>query len=307
MKRNEFVVYDRNVEKYALGIAKGRPALAITADEEHKTLESVAEICRWLLGQGADRSALVIAVGGGVTTDLVGFAASIYKRGVRYGNYPTTLLAMVDAGIGGKTGANLDSYKNMLGVIAQPEFTRSDVDVLKTLPEREFRSGAAEMLKTFIIGSEAYYEKAVRILSAPERDYRTLAKMIEAAAKIKRRIVRRDPYEKGLRRVLNLGHTYGHAIEWYQHTHEVEDPLTHGEAVAVGIIEAARMSEELKLAEPGLFARLAKDFEACGLPTEFPCPKEELSQAVILDKKADRGKVNFVLIKKIGKVVIKKI
>ena len=121
MEENVFVVYDRNVEDLALTLAPGRPAYPITADEDHKTIDSVMDICRWLLSQGADRNALVYAVGGGVTTDLVGFAASIYKRGVRYVNYPTTLLCQVDAGLGGKTGCNLDSYKNMIGVIAFPE------------------------------------------------------------------------------------------------------------------------------------------------------------------------------------------
>ena len=156
-----FVVCDRNVEGFARRIA-GRALLPITADEEHKTIDTVMEICRWLLEQGADRDALVLAVGGGVTTDMTGFAASIYKRGVRYANVPTTLLSMVDAAIGGKNGVNLYGYKNLLGVIRQPEFTAIFPEALETLPEREMRSGVAEMLKTFIIKNpKGAYERAV--------------------------------------------------------------------------------------------------------------------------------------------------
>ena len=243
MDKEIFVVCDRNVEPLAARIADGRPLLAITADEEHKTIDTVADICRWLMEQGADRKAVVYAVGGGVTTDLVGFAASVYKRGVSYVNYPTTLLCQVDAGIGGKTGVNLDSYKNMMGVTRFPADTRILPDALKTLPARELRSGAAEMLKTFIIEDKGNYEQAVKVLSAGSLDFDALHRLALSAADVKRRIVEKDPFEEGPRRKLNLGHTYGHAIEWYQHTRGVAEPLSHGEAVAIGIIRAAEISE----------------------------------------------------------------
>jgi len=305
-KKSIYVIYDRNVESFALKLAEGRPALAITADEEHKTMDTVLAICRWLLAQGAGRDALVWAVGGGVTTDLAGFAASIYKRGVRYANYPTTLLSQVDAGIGGKTGVNLDGYKNMIGVTKFPVYTRILPEVLQTLPKRELRSGAAEMLKTFIIEDKGgHYEKAVKVLSEPEIDFAALAPLIEAAAEIKRRIVEQDPYEENIRRWLNLGHTYAHAIEWYQHTHGAADPMTHGEAVAVGIVQAALLSERLGLCKPGLADKLRADLCACGLPTELPCPEAELETALWKDKKAENGIIHFVLIKRIGKVITK--
>ena len=305
-KKSIYVIYDRNVESFALKLAEGRPALAITADEEHKTMDTVLAICRWLLAQGAGRDALVWAVGGGVTTDLAGFAASIYKRGVRYANYPTTLLSQVDAGIGGKTGVNLDGYKNMIGVTKFPVYTRILPEVLQTLPKRELRSGAAEMLKTFIFEDKGgHYEKAVKILSEPEIDFAALAPLIEAAAEVKRRIVEQDPYEENIRRWLNLGHTYAHAIEWYQHTHGAADPMTHGEAVAVGIVQAALLSERLGLCKPGLADKLRADLCACGLPTELPCPEAELETALWKDKKAEKGIIHFVLIKRIGKVITK--
>lgn len=286
------------------------PLLAITADEAHKTIDTVMDICRWLRDEGADRDALVLAIGGGVTTDMAGFAACIYKRGVRYANIPTTLLSMVDAGIGGKTGVNLDGYKNLLGVIRQPEFTAIFPEVLETLPEREFRSGLAEMLKTFIIKNpRRAYERTVASLGktgiseTPE-----LPELIQLAAGIKQEIVDKDEFERGLRRKLNLGHTYGHAIEWWQKEAVCKEQFTHGEAVATGMVQAARIAEKLGIAEePGLADRIQKDLQACGLPTELPCPTEELLPAILKDKKAERKSINFVLPVKIGKVVVKKL
>ena len=301
-----YMVCDRNVTEYAKKVGGSIPTLAIDASETAKTMEKVLVICRWLLEKGADRNSLVLAVGGGVTTDVVGFAASIYMRGVRYANVPTTLLGQVDAGIGGKTGVNFESYKNMLGVIRQPEFTYIATDTLKTLPPQEFFSGAAELLKTFIIRDAKRYEQAVRILSTT-KSVDELKPLIEAAASIKASIVRRDENEKGLRRVLNLGHTWGHAIEWYQNTHVGVPVRTHGEAVAIGIIQAARKSEEMKLADPGLADKLTADFKAIGLPTELPCPAADLEEAIRKDKKGDDGKINYVLIRRIGDVTVKKL
>lgn len=305
MEKNVFVVYDRNVESLALKIAKGRPSLSIVADEIHKSMDNIVLICRWLLEQGADRDAVIYAVGGGVTTDMVGFAASIYKRGVSYVNYPTTLLSQVDAGIGGKTGVNLDAYKNILGVINSPVQTRVLPESLETLPDRELRSGAAEMLKSFIIDNRnGNYEKAVSVLSADRPSLDALSPLIEAAADVKRRIVEQDPYEKGLRRLLNLGHTYAHAIEWYQHSVRTSNPMTHGEAVAVGMIKAARISANIGIADKALVTRLEADFRACHLPTELPCPEDALEKALWKDKKAENGKIHFVLIKSIGNVIV---
>lgn len=301
-----FVVYDRNVQQYVDKIASGKPSFALDATEDQKTMTTVMSICRWLMSQGADRSALVLAVGGGLTSDVAGFAASIYKRGVRYANIPTTLLAMVDAGIGGKTGVNVDGFKNMLGVIRQPEFTYICPPVLQSLPAREYRSGAAEMLKTFIIKDEDSYAKALKVLSEPfSAD--AISPLIEAAAKIKAGIVKKDEEEAGPRRVLNLGHTYGHAIEWWQKETNQPDPYTHGEAVAIGIIQAAVKSEALGKSKPGLADKLRSDFAYCGLPTELPCSDDELRKAILQDKKAEGDKLNFVFIKDIGKVTVEKI
>lgn len=269
---------------------------AIQAGEADKTIETVTTLCSRLLDAGADRSSLLLAIGGGITTDMAGFAACIYKRGIRFAFIPTTLLAQVDAGIGGKTGVNYLGLKNMLGVIRQPEFTYICPEVLATLPEREFRCGAAEMLKTFLIqDGKGNYEKAVGLLSGMKqtgvRSTEALGPLIMEAAAVKAGIVGSDPYESGERRKLNLGHTFAHAIEKCS-----KGRIAHGEAVAIGIILAARLSD------PVLAARLEADFNACGLPTECPYSLAEMAPIMAKDKKAEGGKVHFIVPVAIGQV-----
>ena len=297
-----YIVHDRKVSGLVAEIAPALPALkgtiAIEASEEAKNMDTVLRICRSLMDSGASRKALVLAVGGGITTDLAGFAASIYKRGIRYANFPTTLLAQVDAAIGGKTGVNLDDYKNMLGVIVRPEFSFICPEVLKTLPERELRCGAAELLKTFLIADAAAYGDAVKALSSGC----PLGELVFKAASIKAGIVDRDLYERDERRKLNLGHSFAHAIE-----HEARlrrDDIAHGEAVSMGIILAARLSDSLGLSS-GLAERLKADFKACSLPVACPYPLESLVEAMGKDKKSTGEKVAFVLPLAPGKVVIR--
>lgn len=303
-----FLVYDRNVAWVSKEIAAGCPLAgmkALDTSEKAKDMDTVLDLCSWLLEAGADRSSLLLAVGGGITTDLAGFAACIYRRGIRFAFVPTTLLAQVDAAIGGKTGVNFLDFKNMLGVIRQPEFTFECAQVLRTLPRRDFLSGAAELLKTFLIDNTGNaYEKAVALLSAPA-DSATLQTLIAAAAKVKAGIVSRDEQERGERRCLNLGHTFAHAIE-----HEARQAgldVTHGEAVAVGILLAARLSEAMGLAPKGLAARLETDWTACGLPTGVPFDPATLTAAMTKDKKAEGDTIHFVLLSSIGQVEIRKI
>ena len=303
-----FLVYDRNVAWVAQEIAAACPPAGmkvLDASEKAKDMATVLDLCSWLLEAGADRSSLLLAVGGGITTDLAGFAACIYRRGIRFAFVPTTLLAQVDAAIGGKTGVNFLDFKNMLGVLRQPEFTFECAQVLRPLPRRDFLSGAAELLKTFLIDNTGNaYEKAVALLSAPA-DSATLQTLIAAAAKVKAGIVSRDEQERGERRCLNLGHTFAHAIE-----HEARQAgldVTHGEAVAVGILLAARLSEAMGLAPKGLAARLEADWTACGLPTGVPFDPATLTSAMTKDKKAEGDTIHFVLLSSIGQVEIRKI
>ncbi len=309
-----YMVYDANVAAVAKSIEAAseiKASTAIPATEDNKTMDTVLAITEWLLDHGANRNALLLAVGGGITTDMAGFAASVYKRGIRFAFVPTTLLSQVDAAIGGKTGVNFLNYKNMLGVIRQPEFTFVCSEVLETLPYRDFLSGAAELLKTFIIEDHGEYETAVRILSgirqaedygkavAGQRD--GLSKLIGAAAGVKAGVVSRDQFENGERRNLNLGHTFAHAIE---HEARAENgSVTHGEAVAMGIILAARLAERTGVAGNGFATKLEADFKACGLPTESPYPVASLAEAMGRDKKAEGGVVRFILPAGIGKVV----
>jgi 3-dehydroquinate synthase len=305
-----FVVYDANVAWVASQLTEALPvraSMALETSEEGKTLETVQALERWLLQEDASRSALLLAVGGGITTDLVGFAAAIYKRGIRYANVPTTLLAQVDAAIGGKTGVNLDGYKNMLGAFRMPEFTVLEAAFLRTLPAREFRCGLAELLKTCLLGDGAAYGALVSSLkSAQNKDERGIEDDIRRAAAIKARIVAEDPEEHGVRAKLNLGHTFGHAIEHEARLHGAD--ITHGEAVAMGIVLAAELSERLGVAQKDLSTQLKADFSRLGLPVASPYPVEDLVEALRKDKKAvTGGKVKFVLLRAPGDVVLQEL
>lgn len=317
-----FVIYDENVSWVAQEVVEAlreaggqmavRACIGLETSEEEKTMETVLALERQLLEADATRGALLLAVGGGITTDLVGFTAAIYKRGIRYANIPTTLLAMVDAAIGGKTGVNLDGYKNMLGAFRMPMFTYLCPEPLRTLPERECKAGLSEMLKTFLLADGALYGETVRFFAAAQNDrgpctetaylVHGLEPLIAKAAAIKAQIVTEDPEEHGIRAKLNLGHTFGHAIEHEAREHGAD--LAHGEAVAMGILLAAQVSEGIGLAQKGLTQSLIRDFQAVGLPTESPFPMETLVAAMHKDKKATGEKVKFVLLEAPGKVVL---
>lgn len=339
-----FVVADRQVRSSAEQVVKAHEEqklegalphpsnlLLLDVSEENKSMSTVQEICKWLMDNDAGRNALLLAIGGGITTDMAGFAATIYKRGIRFAYVPTTFLSQVDAAIGGKTGVNFQNYKNILGVIRQPEFTYICPEVLGTLPYRDFLSGAAELLKTFIIDNAGNnYEKAVEVLSeihesidrkqAIALHLAEIEELAADAAKIKAGIVERDEFECGERRKLNLGHTFAHAIESVSMSRHTG--ISHGEAVAMGMIMAAKASERYYSLAPensmrsddiagqndtegeSLSSRLSRDFSRCGLPTECPFPPESLSGAMKKDKKAENGIVHFVLIHAIGDVRI---
>lgn len=302
-----FIVYDRNVKSYADRIIRDISpvsSLGLDTSEFLKTVSTVTEICSWLLETGADRDALLLAVGGGILTDMAGFSAAIYKRGIRAAYVPTTLLAQVDASVGGKTGVNFLDYKNILGVIRQPEFTFVCPEVLLGLPYGQILEGAAEMLKTFIIKDCGNYSRAVEFFrglheSVDRKTYLEehldeLEFLVYASVDVKAGIVSADQFESGIRRRLNLGHTFAHAIEWKDHS------ISHGRAVSIGIVCAAVLSEAMGLCRPGLASRIASDLALCGLDTELPFPADSLVDAMQKDKKAEGGKINFIVINDIG-------
>ena len=320
-----FVVCDRAVAHLVPRLGLDAAVLELEASEEKKSLRTVEEICRALLEGGADRKSFVLALGGGIISDMAGFAASIYMRGIRFAYVPTTLLAMTDAAIGGKTGVNFLSYKNILGSFTEPCFTWMAAASLEGLPRREVLSGAAEMLKSFIIDNvDGSYSTALeffRTASLPEKcDAATAARLLplaRAAAGVKAGIVSRDFRESGERKLLNLGHSFAHAIEHLAQAGAAADTnnagadgnvgISHGEAVSMGIVLAARLSCALGYAPKGFDSSLEADFASAGLRVKCPYAPRQLVQAMSRDKKAEAGTLSFVLMRGISDVFVEKL
>lgn len=311
-----FVVCDRAVAHLVPRLGLDAAVVELEASEEKKSLRTVEEICRALLEGGADRKSFVLALGGGIISDMAGFAASIYMRGIRFAYVPTTLLAMTDAAIGGKTGVNFLSYKNILGCFTEPCFTWMAAASLEGLPRREVLSGAAEMLKSFIINNvDGAYSTALeffRTASLPEKcDAATAARLLplaRAAAGVKAGIVSRDFRESGERKLLNLGHSFAHAIEHLAQTGaDGNVGISHGEAVSMGIVLAARLSCALGYAPKGFDSSLEADFAAAGLWVKCPYAPRQLVQAMSRDKKAEAGTLSFVLMRGISDVFVEKL
>lgn len=322
-----FVVCDEAVKGLvaeivaSAGLEGEVPALCIRSSEDIKSLRTVEAICRFLLENSADRTSFLLAVGGGICCDMAGFAASVYMRGIRFAYIPTTLLAASDAAIGGKTGVNFMGFKNMIGCFIEPEFTWIAARSLTGLPAREVKSGAAEIFKSFIIdNTSGAYEEFADFLAGLDGSWScggdsewicdgpTASRLLHfasAAAQVKAGIVERDFREGGERRKLNLGHTFAHAIEHL--SREDGSGISHGEAVAMGIVFAAQLSEALGGAEKGLAEDIRTRLEAAGLRTVCPYPPTLLAGAMSKDKKAESDGVNFVLIHGIGDVYIQKL
>jgi 3-dehydroquinate synthase len=266
--------------------------------ERAKTLEIAASTWERFLEAGLDRSSTVIALGGGAVGDLAGFAAATYMRGVNLVQMPTTLLAQVDASSGGKTAIDHPRAKNLIGAFYQPRLVLADIAALLTLPERELRSGLAEVIKHGIVLDAAYFDEVERDAAALiKREPATLERIVAGSCRLKASVVERDEQEAELRHVLNYGHTIGHAIEavtGYQR-------FAHGEAVSLGIVAEAGIAERLGLAKPEVRARQVRLLEAVGLPVrrvgETP---ERVVEALSRDKKARDGRVPFVLAPEIG-------
>jgi shikimate kinase/3-dehydroquinate synthase len=269
---------------------------AIQPGEEHKNLVSVQAMWQAFMECGIDRGSTILALGGGVVGDLAGFAAATYLRGVRWVVAPTTLLAMVDSSLGGKTGADLPQGKNLVGAFYPPQLVLADPQVLDTLPEKELRSGMAEVVKAGIIADARLFELCC---SGWETVNANRDEVVRRAMAVKVRVIQEDPYEKGRRACLNLGHTVGHALE-----HASGYRLSHGEAVAIGMVVEARLAEKINLAEAGLTQVVRECLETLGLPVSVPGKLErgKILDAMQLDKKRSHGKVRFALPVRIGGV-----
>lgn len=270
--------------------------------EKNKNIETCTGIWKALSELGADRKSLVINLGGGVVTDLGGFIASTFKRGIAYINIPTTLLSMVDASVGGKTGVDLDNLKNQIGVISQPEMVVIDTTYLSTLPAIEMRSGLAEIIKHGLIASRDYWNKSTELNKLTLED---LEGLIAESVEIKTAVVTKDPTEENLRKTLNFGHTFGHAIESYFLDHPNKKPLLHGEAVAAGMIIAAYLSKKIcSFPEKDLKEITEKLLDTYSTVDIVAEDYDAILNLMKFDKKNSHGKIKFVLLEKIGKPVI---
>jgi 3-dehydroquinate synthase len=273
--------------------------------EQYKNLDWASAIYTALLTNGFDRKSALVAFGGGVIGDLTGFAAATFMRGVPFVQVPTTLLAMVDSSVGGKTGVNHPMGKNMIGAFYQPKKVLMDLGVLKTLPTEEFLSGMAEVIKYGVIRDAAlfdYLDKNREKILSLEPD--VLTHIIKRSCEIKAEVVSKDEREGGLRAILNFGHTVGHAIETTENY-----TMRHGEAVAIGMVYASRLAHKTGLCAASVPERVERLIKSYGLPADLSALSRqpsmtELMDTMQVDKKAEGGKVKFVLPSKIGEVVI---
>jgi 3-dehydroquinate synthase len=298
-QKTTVIVTDEHVFAAHQKLFKGWQTIVIKSGEEYKVQATVDDVLQQLIALHADRSFTLVGVGGGVVTDLTGYVASIYLRGINVGFVPTTILAMVDAAIGGKNGIDVGLYKNMVGTINQPSFLLYDKALLKTLPDDEWRNGFAEVIKhAAILDAPMLKELEGRNVAYYQKHGAELHKLLQRNALLKAKVVKEDEFEKDKRRLLNFGHTLGHAIE-------KQYRFMHGEAVAIGMVYAAKLSAQLlqfKGAE-----RLQKIIAQYGLPVTAMYDKQKVFDVLISDKKREGEQMNFVLLEKPGKAVVKKI
>ena len=295
------IVTDNNVYDLYGGKFQGFPVLKIMPGEESKSLKVIEKLSDRLLKTGIGRSGFILAVGGGVVCDIAGFLASVFMRGIRCGYVSTSLLSQVDASTGGKNGVNLGKIKNVIGNFKQPEFVICDTSMLKTLPEKEYLSGLAELIKTGLIGDhsiitllESKYKEVI------SRDNEFLSNIVSRAVMFKASIVSQDEKESGARRILNFGHTYGHAIE-------LHESAKHGFAVASGIKLSILFSQEKGYISSADSRRIISLLEKYDLLREYHLTADEMKDLVIHDKKRSGTDIHFVFLESIGNGIVKKI
>ncbi|MBI5584706.1 MAG: 3-dehydroquinate synthase [Deltaproteobacteria bacterium] len=292
------IITDANVRQAYGRFFPPAEVIEIGTGEGIKNLETVGKIYEALIRSEADRTAFLVGIGGGIVCDVTGFAAATYLRGLPCAFVASTLLAQVDAAVGGKNGVNWEGYKNMIGVFSQPAFVICDPELLRTLPRREILSGMAEVVKHALIcdaGLFAFLEENVR--GALELRPEVLARLVGDSLAIKSAIVNRDERERGERRLLNFGHTFGHALER-------ATGVSHGEAVGAGMVLAAMISERKGYLAGADRVRMEKLLAALGLPLQIPCPPEKLRAGLRKDKKRAGETVHFVLLQGLGRAVV---
>ena len=292
------IITDENISRLYRDKFPGFPVITIGAGEKIKTLDTVCEITDEFIRLGVDRGSFILGIGGGVVCDITGFAASIFMRGLGFGYVSTTLLSQVDASVGGKTGVNFQGYKNMLGTFQQPEFVLCDTEMLITLPEQDYRSGFAEVVKYGVIKDR---ELLNYLSDHPDeienREITFLTKVVSNSIKIKAGVVRKDPKEQGYRRILNFGHTFGHAIESVF-------GLTHGESVSLGMIIASDISVKKGLLNKKEARHIKKLLSDLNLIDQTKHDYARLASAIGKDKKKNKDLIHYVHITSIGETKI---
>jgi 3-dehydroquinate synthase len=298
-KSNVIIITDENVYTAHKKRFRNWNCIVLKPGEEYKVQSTVDEVIEQLIKMEADRKTTLVGVGGGVITDITGYVASVYMRGISFGFIPTTLLAMVDASIGGKNGIDTGVYKNMIGVIRQPTFILHDMVFLNTLPQSEWENGFAEIIKHAAIKDVAMFrELEVNSLKKYQRNKKAVCDLVQRNVIIKSKVVQNDEFEKGERRLLNFGHTLGHALE-----NQYE--LSHGQAVAIGMTYASEISQQVTgFKEPERVADLIARYN---LPTYAAFDKQKVFDVLKMDKKRERKEMNYVLLEKTGKGVVRSI
>lgn len=287
-------VYAAHARKF-----RGWNCIVLKPGEAYKVQSTVDAIVEQLIALETDRRSTLVGIGGGVITDLTGYVASVYMRGIRFGFVPTSILGLVDASIGGKNGIDVGVYKNMVGVIRQPDFILHDMSFLSSLPESEWVNGFAEIIKHACIRDASMFSQLEQQnLRHFRRKKNDIAELIRRNALIKINVVQKDEFEKGDRRLLNFGHTLGHALE-------TQYELLHGQAVAIGMTYAAHISEQITGFKETV--RLVKLLEQYGLPTYAAFDKDKVFSVLRMDKKRERKEMNYVLLQRIGKGTVQPI
>lgn len=290
-------LYEETVRKSLTEAGFSVCTFVFPAGEASKNMHTLSHLLEFLAKEEMTRTDMIVALGGGVTGDLAGFGAAVYLRGISFVQIPTTFLAAIDSSVGGKTAVDLEAGKNLAGAFYQPKLVLCDTDVLQTLPEVVFADGIAEALKYGVLGDAALFEKIAG------GDFRQdLEEIIETCVSMKRDVVEEDEFDTGKRQLLNLGHTFGHAIEQKSHFQ-----MTHGHAVAIGMHLIAKAAEAKGIAEKGTAATIAKALEQNQLPKETEFSPAEVAEGTLRDKKRRGGTISFVFPKKIGDCEIVKI
>ncbi len=293
------LITDENVYNAHTKRFKGWNTIVLKPGEEYKVQATVDAIIEKLIEMEADRTTTLVGVGGGVITDITGYVASVYMRGLRFGFVPTSILSLVDASIGGKNGIDVGIYKNMVGLIRQPAFILHDMVFQNTLPQVEWQNGFAEIIKHACIKDATMFAELERnTLKTYQGRQKSICELIRRNAIIKTKVVQKDEFEKGERRLLNFGHTIGHALE-------TQYELLHGQAIAIGMTYACHISEQLtSFKQTG---RVVKLLEKYNLPTYASFNKQKVFTVLKMDKKKERKEINYVVLEKIGKGVVKSI